>query len=69
MLQVAVASFLLVILTLQGVDAIPLDDFYPFGVDAGDNLVPPTLDLPAGSLVLSSAFPFYEMDHFEVFVS
>ena len=67
--QVPVASFLLAVLTLQGVDAIPLDDFYDFGVDAGDTLLPTTDDLPSGSLTLSSAFPFYERDHFQVFVS
>ena len=69
MLQVPVASFLLAVLTLQGVDAIPLDDFYDFGEDAGDTLLPTTDDLSSGSLTLSSAFPFCEMDHFQVFVS
>ena len=69
MLQVTITSLLLVVLTLQEVDAIPLDDFYDFGEDAGDRLVPTTDDLPSGSLTFSSVFPFYERDHSQVFVS
>ena len=65
----AVAGLLAVLLTCSSVSAIPLDQFYPFGVGAGDIVLPRTDDQPSGFFTLSRVFPFYGVDNFVIVVS
>ena len=48
---------------------IPLSDFYPYGLAAGDNSVGPTDDGSSGIITLDRVFPFYDNDHFTIVVS
>ena len=60
---------LLVVTALSSVDCIPVGELYPFGADAGDNLVPRTDDGSSGEITLNRVYPFYGVDHFSLFVS
>ena len=49
--------------------AIPLKDFYPFGVNATDKKLSSNDDGSSDSIQLSVVFPFFGINHTTVFVS
>ncbi len=56
--------------SFSAVLCIPLDQFYPFGRDNGDTLLPKTLDGSSPPIQLDiSSFPFFGQDHRIIFVS
>ncbi len=56
--------------SFSAVLCIPLDQFYPFGRDNGDTLLPKTLDGSSPPIQLNiSSFPFFGQDHRVIFVS
>ncbi len=56
-------------LLLQSVAGIPLSDFYPFGVVAGDLELPPNDDGSTAPIALSIVLPFFASTHDTLFVS
>ena len=52
-------GILLALTSLSSVTAIPLDDFYPFGLAAGDTALPRTDDESSDPITLNREFPFY----------
>ena len=67
--QPVLFSALLVVTALSSVGCIPLEDFYPFGADAGDSLIPRTDEGSSGEITLNRVYPFFGVDHFSLFVS
>lgn len=67
--QEEVTIVVLLLFCLLQVSAIPLDNFYPFGADAGDDAIGPTLDGSSPILDLSRPFPFFKNDHLTIVVS
>ena len=59
----------LIITWLCCVAAIPLDQFYPFGEGVGDTATPKEDDGSSPRITLNRLFPFYEKDHFIIWVS
>ena len=62
-------SFSLFVTCLCCVSAIPLDQFYRFGEDAGDTMTPKAADGTSPLITLSRAFYFYGKDYFIIVVS
>ena len=60
-----------VLLTLGGtlVTAIPLEDFFSFGVAANDSFLLPNDDGSSESISLNRPFPFFGSRHTSLFVS
>ena len=52
-------GILLALTSLSSVTAIPLDDFYPFGLAAGDTALLSTDDESSEPITLNREFPFY----------
>ena len=52
-------GILLALTSLSSVTAIPLDDFYPFGLAVGDTALPSTDDGSSVLITLNREFPFY----------
>ena len=53
----------------RGTYGIPLDEFYPFGEDAGDSLLERTLDGSSSVIELvNSVFPFYGREYDQLYV-
>ena len=50
-------------------EAIKLNNFYPFGQSEGDLVVPPNDDGGSGKVPISFPFPFFGQDHLSLFVS
>ena len=50
---------LIVLAAIVSGSALPLEDFYPFGTSAGDNLVGPTLDGSSPQVFLSTPLLFF----------
>ena len=48
---------------------IELKNFYPYGIDNGDTLVPTNDDGSSGRVDISSPFPFFDQNHNSLFVS
>ena len=65
LVQVALVSSSL----LLQVAAIPLEEFYPFGVGSGDLQLPANDDGSTGPITLSLPFPFFASAHTTLFVS
>ena len=65
-LQLLLASCLLL---TTSVIAIPLDQFYPFGEQSGDNLVGRTLDGSSSNITLPLPFTFFEESYDDIYVS
>ena len=64
------AAFIVVVLLCDlSADGIPLEDFYPFGTDAGDTLLQPGANVKAPPTSLPSPFPFFGVDHMNIIVS
>lgn len=60
---------LLLLLSCKKAYGIPLDDFYPFGEDAGDNVMQRTLDGSSPLIKLdSSIYPFYGQEYDQLYV-
>ena len=66
----AAPALLVVSLALSStrISAIPLDQFYPYGVGAGDSFLAPTDDGSSGVITLRRVFPFYGGHHFVIVV-
>lgn len=47
----------------------PLDDFYPFGLAAGDGNLPANDDGSTNRIQISVPFPFFGSSYYSVFVS
>ena len=56
---------LCLLLLFRGVIAVPLADFYPFGLEAGDSLLPRGDDDSSPPILLSQGFTVFG-EHFEV---
>ena len=50
---------LCILLLPTDLTAVPLDEFYPFGVDVGDSLVPRNDDGSSDPIALPTAFNFF----------
>ena len=53
----------------QKTGCVPLESFYPFGVEAGDASNAHTLDGSSGEIGLNFTFPFFGAEHTTVYVS
>lgn len=63
------AAVFVVATWLPGVPAIPLEEFYPFGYEAGDLGIGDTRDDSSPAITLSRAFPLYGRDNSIIYVS
>ena len=48
---------------------IELEDFYPYGPENGDTLIPSNDDGSSGLVNIIFPFPFFDQDHESLFVS
>jgi len=48
---------------------VPLDDFYPYGVNKGDTALPSIDDGSSGAIPISISFPYFNQNHNSIFVS
>ena len=64
MLSVVTVSFLVSVAS-----AVPLTNFYPFGGDRGDQVLPPNDDESSPAISLNVSFPFFGTDFSTMFVS
>ena len=55
--------------SLQKASAIPLRDFYPYGNDTGDEVLPSNDDGSTEAINLTLPFPFFGRDYRTIFVS
>lgn len=55
------------ILTSVNVQSIPLENFYPFGVESGDAALPKVLDTSSSQINFS--FTFFGQSHNQLYVS
>lgn len=63
------ATCLGLLLQEQVARCIPLDEFFPFGSDAGDSELPSNDDGSTGPISLTLPFPFFASTHTMLFVS
>ena len=63
------SSLLLLLLPAHFSFAIPLESFYPFGVNTTDSNLTSNDDQSSGLIELSAIFPFYGVNHTTMFVS
>ena len=56
-------------LLTEGVNGIPLNEFYPFGVEAGDTLVNRTDDGSSPAIILPRPFYFFRQLNNAIYVS
>ena len=66
LLWLITTSFLVLV---NDVAAIPLEQFYPFGLDAGDNLLNRTLDGSSSKISLPRPLPFFGKSFDDIYVS
>lgn len=57
------------LLLTEGVTGIPLNEFYPFGVEAGDAFVPATDDGSSPAITLPRPFYFFMQLYDTIYVS
>lgn len=63
-------SMCMLLILLHGVEpAVPLQDFYPFGLDEGDSQTIEQDDGGSGLLAISVAFPFFGERHMGLYVN
>lgn len=63
-------SMCMLLILLHGVEAaVPLEDFYPFGLDEGDSQTIEQDDGGSGLIEISVAFPFFGERHTGLYVS
>ena len=48
---------------------VELKDFYPYGRNEGDAIVPPNDDGSSGIINIAFPFPFFDRDHNSLYVS
>jgi len=48
---------------------VPLDDFYPYGVNKGDTALPSIDDGSSGAIPISISFPYFNQNHNSIFVN
>ena len=48
---------------------VELSDFYPYGPENGDSVVPTNDDGSSGRVQIGVPFPFFDVDHKSLFVS
>ena len=66
---VTTSVVILLQLSSQTVFGIPLSEFYPYGVDAGDFVLDRTLDGSSPLIQLNySVFPFYGQEYAQLYV-
>lgn len=49
--------------------AVPLSDFYPYGVSEGDTALPANDDGSSGVISISILFPYFDRNHDSLYVS
>lgn len=60
----------LLVILLHGMEAaVPLEEFYPFGLDEGDSQTIEQDDGGSGLIAISVAFPFFGERHTGLYVS
>lgn len=65
-----VLSICMLLILLHGVEpAVPLEEFYPFGLDGGDSQTIEQDDGGSGLVAISVAFPFFGERHTGLYVS
>lgn len=65
-----VLSMCMLLILLHGVEpAVPLEEFYPFGLDEGDSQTIEQDDGGSGLVAISVAFPFFGERHTGLYVS
>ena len=64
-----VLSALMIAISLPQTSAIPLIDFYPYGIDQGDLFLYPNDDGSTLAINLTVSFPFFGRDYSTIFVS
>lgn len=63
-------SMCLLLILLHGMEAaVPLEEFYPFGLDEGDSQTIEQDDGGSGLIAISVAFPFFGERHTGLYVS
>lgn len=63
-------STCMLVILLHGVEpAVPLEEFYPFGLDEGDSQTIEQDDGGSGLVAISVAFPFFGERHNGLYVS
>ena len=50
-------------------NTLPLNDFFPFGVQMGDTTMPPNDDESVGPLYLPYSFPYFDNNHHQIWVA
>ena len=70
-LLLSVATLCVGLMSLQPpmVHAIPLAQFYPFGTDAGDTVLPRSDDGASGAIPLLTGFRYFGSRYTHIFVS
>ena len=61
--------FLVMFLCSHSAAGIPLNDFYPFGIGAGDTLHSANDDESSPAISLPFPFPYYDVDYTNILVS
>ena len=59
----------IVALLLGFVSAVPLENFYPYGAEYGDQSLPGNDDGSTEEIMLSVSFPFFDANYDSLFVS
>ena len=68
----AMKLIVLVAIVSTSVSGVPLDSFYPFGDDAGDNVLfsaGEVNDVSSPEITLNTPFQFFGVEHENLFVS
>ena len=68
-LQLLIPVIYYMILLTNDVAAITIENFYPYGLSAGDNLLKRTLDGSSPNIILPTQFNFFGQYFKEIFVS
>lgn len=57
------------VLLMKSCFSVPLSDFYPYGVNEGDTVLPANDDGSSGEIGISVLFPYFDRNHDSLFVS
>lgn len=62
-------TLLALLLHITSCFSVPLGEFYPYGVDQGDSVVPRDDDNSSGEIRISVLFPYFDRNHDSLYVS